>query len=65
MDSASFPPQYSSDPVSLAIAESVLTVIEEEGLQAHAKQLGGYIMDRLRELMKKHQCIGDVRWVVL
>ena len=39
----------------------MLTTIEEEGLQAWSKQLGGYVMGRLRELMEKHSCIGDVR----
>ncbi len=53
--------QYTSDPVSLAIAEAVLTAIEDEGLQARAKQLGDYVMDGLRGLMEKHPCIGDVR----
>lgn len=53
--------QYCSDPVSLAMAEAVLTVIEEEGLQAHAKKIGDYLMRKMREMMEKHPCIGDVR----
>ena len=57
--------QFCSDPVSLAIAEAVLTTIEEEGLQENAKRLGTYIMDGLKRLMEKHPCIGDVRWVVV
>ena len=55
------PFQFCSDPVSLAIAEAVLTTIEEERLQENAKKLGTYIMDRLKRLMEKHPCIGDVR----
>ncbi len=54
-------PQYCSDPVSLAIAEAVLTAIEEEELQSRAKRLGDYVMAGLRGLMEKHSCIGDVR----
>lgn len=53
--------QYTSDPVSLAIAEAVLTTIEEEGLQGRARQVGNHVMKGLRELMEKHSCIGDVR----
>ena len=49
--------------MSLAVAEAVLTVLEEEDRQAHAKKLGDYVMDGVRQLMEKHPCIGDVRWV--
>ena len=55
------PLQFCSDPVSLAIAEAVLTTIEEEGLQENAKRLGTYIMDGVKRLMEKHPCIGEVR----
>ena len=58
------PMQYCSDPVSLAVADAVLTVIEEE-LQANAKEVGDYIMERLRVLVDKHDCLGDVRYVKL
>lgn len=53
--------QYGADPVSLAVADAVMTVIEEENLQKHAKELGGYIMDGFLKLSKVHHCIGDVR----
>ena len=53
--------QYNSDPVSLAVADAVLTVIEEE-LQANAKEVGDYLMERLRVLVDKHNCLGDVRY---
>ena len=61
LPSSLLPFQFCSDPVSLAIAEAVLTTIEEEGLQENAKKLGTYIMDGLKRLMEKHPCIGDVR----
>ena len=40
----------------------VLAVVEEEGLQANALDVGSYARRRLRdELMPKHAAIGDVR----
>ena len=53
--------QYTGDPVSLAIADAVLTAVEEEGLQDHARKLGGYILSELRKMARDHPCIGDVR----
>lgn len=55
--------QYISDPVSMAVADAVLSVIEEE-LQENAKKVGNYLMDRLRAMMDKHDCLGDVRCVL-
>lgn len=54
--------QYLGDPVSLAISEAVLCVVEEENLAAHAKELGSYIRTQLTEMAQKHPCIGDVRY---
>lgn len=45
----------------MAIAEAVLSVVEEEGLQAHATEVGDYLKEGLIALKEKHQCIGDVR----
>ena len=55
--------QYCSDPVSLAVADAVLTVIEEE-LQANAKEVGDYLMEKLRLLVDKYDQLGDVRYVI-
>jgi 4-aminobutyrate aminotransferase-like enzyme/Ser/Thr protein kinase RdoA (MazF antagonist) len=52
---------FGGNPVSCAIGEAVLDVIEQEGLQAHALDVGGYLMDRLRQLQDRHAIIGDVR----
>lgn len=52
---------YGSDPVSLAVADSVLCVIEEEALQSNARLVGSHIMAELRGMMAQHPCIGDVR----
>ena len=52
---------FGGNPVSCAIATAVLDVIEEEGLQENAKVVGKYYISRLKELMHKFPCIGDVR----
>ncbi|XP_013380181.1 5-phosphohydroxy-L-lysine phospho-lyase-like [Lingula anatina] len=56
---------YGGNPVSCAIASAVMDVIEKEGLVQHAREVGNYLQDRLGELQKKHQIIGDVRGVGL
>ena len=53
--------QYGGNPVSMAIADSVLSVLEDEGLQENARVVGDYLIEGLKKLQKKHSCIGDVR----
>ena len=57
--------QFGGNPVSMAVAEAVLTVIEEEGLQQHSKEVGTFLMESLTALQEKHACIGDVRGIGL
>ncbi|WP_019671159.1 aminotransferase class III-fold pyridoxal phosphate-dependent enzyme [Eudoraea adriatica] len=52
---------FGGNPVSCAIALSVMEVIEEENLQENAKLVGDYYKSLLKELQKKYPCIGDVR----
>ena len=52
---------YGGNPVSCAMGQAVLEVIEKEGLQQHCLDLGNYFMEGLRKLQDKHACIGDVR----
>lgn len=49
----------------MAIAEAVLTVIEEEGLQQNAKELGDYLLENLLAMQERHECMGHVRGVGL
>ncbi len=59
--SVEFFSSFGGNPVSCAIAISVLEVIEEEKLQENAKVVGDYYRSLFLELQKKYNCIGDVR----
>lgn len=52
---------FGGNPVSCAVGLAVLDVVEQEGLQAHALRVGGYLKEKLLGLMVRHQLIGDVR----
>lgn len=52
---------FGGNPVSCAIALSVLQIIEEENLQENAKIVGDYYKSLFAGLRKKYPCIGDVR----
>lgn len=52
---------FGGNPVSCAIAESVLDVIAEEGLQDNALLVGNYYKTQLQELQKQIPFMADVR----
>lgn len=51
---------YSGHPTACAVALRNLQIIEEEGLVDRAREMGGKLMARLRELLA-HEIVGDVR----
>lgn len=52
---------FGGNPVSCAVGQAVLEVIEGEGLVRNAHDTGAFLRDGLRDLAKRHEIIGDVR----
>ena len=56
---------FGGNPVSCAIGQAVLDVIESDGLQENAAARGKQLVDGLRSLQEKYEVIGEVRGVGL
>lgn len=52
---------FGGNPVSCAVAKSVIDVIEDEGLVENAAAVGAYVLEGFTELGNRHEIIGDVR----
>ncbi|MDQ1079298.1 aspartate aminotransferase family protein [Pseudoroseomonas cervicalis] len=52
---------FGGNPVSCAVGQAVLEVIEGEGLVQNAHDTGAFLRDGLRQLAQRHELIGDVR----
>ncbi|MFO7714987.1 aminotransferase class III-fold pyridoxal phosphate-dependent enzyme [Desulfosarcina sp.] len=52
---------YGGNPVSCAVGMAVLDVIETEGLQENARQVGAHLHQRLSGLKEQSPLVGDVR----
>jgi 4-aminobutyrate aminotransferase-like enzyme len=52
---------FAGNAVSCAVGNAVLDVIEREGLQRNAFEVGGYLKSSLAQLRARHALIGDVR----
>ena len=52
---------FGGNAVAAATAMAVLRVVQDEGLQENARDVGGYFVAGLRSLAKSHDCIGDIR----
>jgi 2,2-dialkylglycine decarboxylase (pyruvate) len=50
-----------SDPLAAAVASTVLTVVERDGLVDRAARLGRHLGTRLAALQERHEQVGDVR----
>ncbi|WKX25993.1 aspartate aminotransferase family protein [Tatumella ptyseos] len=52
---------FGGNPVSMAAAQAVLKVIQEENLQEHSRMMGARLLEELSRLQQKYRCVGDVR----
>lgn len=52
---------FGGNPVSCAIGNAVLDVIDEESLQVHAKKVGEYLIQSLQKLQNKYVELADIR----
>lgn len=52
---------FGGNTVSCAIGLAVLDVVQEEELQAHALEVGSYLLEGLRKLEQGHEMIREVR----
>jgi len=52
---------FGGSTVSCAVGLAVLDVVEDEGLQDHARQVGDRLLANLRSVSTRHAIIGDVR----
>lgn len=52
---------FGGSTLSCRVGSEVLRIVDEEGFQAHARDVGAYLLGGLRELQLRHEVIGDVR----
>ena len=52
---------FGGNPVSSKVGLAVLDVFERDGLLRNSRETGNYLRDRLNDLAKTYECIGDVR----
>ena len=52
---------FGGNPVSCAVGNAVLDVIEGEGLASHAAELGSFLLQRFAEITTRHELAGDAR----
>ena len=52
---------YGGNPIAMAAGREVLRVIEEEKMQERALTQGKQLKDGLRNIMAKHEVVGDIR----
>lgn len=52
---------FGGSTLAIAAAQTTLDIIRDEGLQANAATIGAALLDGIKSLANKHDCIGDVR----
>jgi 4-aminobutyrate aminotransferase-like enzyme len=60
-DAFSYFNTFGGNPVSCAVGNAVLDVLQQENLIDNAAKVGGTMLEMLRSLADRHPCIGDVR----
>ncbi|MBN2445461.1 MAG: aspartate aminotransferase family protein [Phycisphaerae bacterium] len=56
---------FGGNPVSMLQGLATLEIIDEDHIQQNAKEVGGYLKQKLLELQQKHTLIGEVRGIGL
>ncbi len=56
---------FGGNPVSCAIGQAVLDVLDDEKLPENAKEVGGHLLDLFEDLVEKYEVCGDARGVGL
>jgi 4-aminobutyrate aminotransferase-like enzyme/Ser/Thr protein kinase RdoA (MazF antagonist) len=52
---------FGGNTVACAVGLGVLDVLGQENLQAHALEVGNYLLENMRPFVKEHAVVGDVR----
>jgi alanine-glyoxylate transaminase/(R)-3-amino-2-methylpropionate-pyruvate transaminase len=52
---------FGGNPVSVTQGLAVLEVIDEDGIQQNAREVGGYLKQKLLEVQQRRRLIGEVR----
>jgi adenosylmethionine-8-amino-7-oxononanoate aminotransferase len=51
---------YVDNPVAMRVGLAVLDLMEAEGILAHVKSVGDYMLEKAQQLLR-HQCVGEIR----
>ena len=54
---------HEKNPVTTRAALTTIEIIEDEGLVANAAEVGAFALARMKDMMARHDLIGDVRGV--
>ena len=52
---------FGGNPVSMIQGLTTLEILDGDDVMAHVLEVGGYLKERLEDLMNRHDLIGDVR----
>ena len=56
---------FGGSTLSCRIGHQVLQIVDDEGLQQNAARMGARLLDGLRALQARHDCVGQVRGIGL